>query len=290
MRLVRLSAVIGVALLFDGLTAGCVANVAISQGGHPASRSAVAISVPAYITAGPDGALWFTNLGNKANHGSIGRITTSGKVTIYTGGGIDAPAGITVGPDGALWFTNSAGNSIGRITTSGKISDYTATGVANPIGITNGPDHVLWFTDALQPRLGGCDHHQREDHRAHQLLTSTIQQGSRLVLTGICGSPTPVPRPPGARSLGSTRTARSRNSPIATLTSPLGSRRDQTRRFGSPTTVATPSDASRRAGRAGSSPGRASTSRIRSRPDPTEPFGSPITPTTRSGASARMAK
>jgi streptogramin lyase len=32
------------------------------------------------ITSGPDGALWFTNAGNN----SIGRITTSGKVTNYT--------------------------------------------------------------------------------------------------------------------------------------------------------------------------------------------------------------
>jgi virginiamycin B lyase len=52
----------------------------------------MALSVPAYITTGPDGALWFTNLGNKTNHGSIGRITTKGKVTIYTGARIDAPA------------------------------------------------------------------------------------------------------------------------------------------------------------------------------------------------------
>ena len=38
---------------------------------------------------------------------SIGRITTSGTVTNYTGTGVNAPSGIAVGPDGALWFTNS---------------------------------------------------------------------------------------------------------------------------------------------------------------------------------------
>ena len=59
---------------------------------------------PDDITTGPDGALWFTNAGNN----SIGRITTAGVVTNYTGTGIDEPTSITTGPDGALWFTNLA--------------------------------------------------------------------------------------------------------------------------------------------------------------------------------------
>ena len=71
---------------------------------------------PYGITSGPDGALWFTNSGNN----SIGRITTGGTVTNYTGTGISGPEGITSGPDGALWFTNSGNNSIGRITTGGR--------------------------------------------------------------------------------------------------------------------------------------------------------------------------
>jgi hypothetical protein len=70
------------------------------------------ISNPDAITAGPDGALWFTDAGNN----SIGRITTGGVVTNYTGTGISNPDGITDGPDGALWFTNAGNNSIGRIT------------------------------------------------------------------------------------------------------------------------------------------------------------------------------
>ena len=72
------------------------------------------------ITAGPDGALWFTNSGTPNGPsfvgGSIGRITTAGVVSQYTDPSIDWPAGITAGPDGALWFTNFANNSIGRIT------------------------------------------------------------------------------------------------------------------------------------------------------------------------------
>jgi len=37
------------------------------------------INLPGWLTAGPDGALWFTNYPN-----SIGRITTSRVVTNYT--------------------------------------------------------------------------------------------------------------------------------------------------------------------------------------------------------------
>jgi virginiamycin B lyase len=71
------------------------------------------ISIPGDITAGPDGALWFTSGNN-----TIGRITSTGKVTTYTAPGINTPQGITAGPDRALWFTSSGNNSIGRITTT----------------------------------------------------------------------------------------------------------------------------------------------------------------------------
>ena len=63
------------------------------------------IKVPCGITAGPDGALWFTNDVFGAG-GWIGRITTAGKVTVYRDKGIEGAHGITAGPDGALWFTN----------------------------------------------------------------------------------------------------------------------------------------------------------------------------------------
>jgi hypothetical protein len=69
-------------------------------------------SLPQGITAGPDGALWFTErAGNK-----IGRITTAGVVTneftVPTAN--SSPFGITAGPDGALWFTEYDANKIGR--------------------------------------------------------------------------------------------------------------------------------------------------------------------------------
>ena len=123
--------------------------------------SAPGIDNPAHITAGSDGALWFTNSGTfdqttKTFIGSsIGRITTAGVVTTYTDPGIDGPVGITAGPDGALWFTNDGyqdgttivGASIGRITTAGVVTDYPLSGISPDGGITTGPDGALWFTN-----------------------------------------------------------------------------------------------------------------------------------------------
>jgi streptogramin lyase len=64
------------------------------------------------LTAGPDGALWFTEFQTSAN--AIGRITTSGSITTYTVPTPDSyPDYITAGPDDALWF-GEAGN-VGRI-------------------------------------------------------------------------------------------------------------------------------------------------------------------------------
>ena len=108
------------------------------------------IDQPLGITAGPDGALWFTNQGND----SIGRITTTGAVTNYTGVGVDTPAAITAGPDGALWFTNEGNNTIGSITTAGVVSNYTSATIDAPSAITSGPDGALWFTNQGNNSIG----------------------------------------------------------------------------------------------------------------------------------------
>ncbi|HEX9038484.1 MAG TPA: zf-HC2 domain-containing protein [Ktedonobacterales bacterium] len=101
-------------------------------------------SCPDVITAGPDGALWFTARATD----QIGRITPSGAVTIYSlphAGSL--PEGITTGPDGALWFAERGASRIGRITTSGAISEYPIAGGSALISITTGPDGALWFTE-----------------------------------------------------------------------------------------------------------------------------------------------
>lgn len=104
---------------------------------------------PYVITAGPDGALWFTEIvGNK-----IGRITTDGTITEFPLPSAGASVqGITVGPDGALWFTEALGK-IGRITTDGSITEFALQHDAT--SITSGPDGALWFIEWARTRSGG---------------------------------------------------------------------------------------------------------------------------------------
>ena len=59
--------------------------------------------LPNQIAAGPDGALWFTEVDR------IGRISTGGVVTEFAIGAVSIPEGIVAGPDGALWFTEIGG-------------------------------------------------------------------------------------------------------------------------------------------------------------------------------------
>jgi len=122
------------------------------------------------ITAGPDGALWFTE--KTAN--KIGRITTAGVVTnefaITT-----AAAGandITTGPDGNLWFTEEAVNKIGKMTTSGIVTEIAVpTASSQPEGIALGPDGNIWFSEYSASKIG------------------------RVNLTGGGGNPTATPTP-----------------------------------------------------------------------------------------------
>jgi len=102
--------------------------------------------VPRGITAGPDGNLWFTQIGT-ANE--IGRITPSGRITNFTiPTANSSPEDITAGPDGNLWFTETNGGKIGRITTSGTITEFSLPSGSGGYGITVGSDGNLWFADA----------------------------------------------------------------------------------------------------------------------------------------------
>ncbi len=110
---------------------------------------------PAWITAGPDRNLWFTEFCEN----KIGRINPkTGTITEFsTGLSADSgPDGITTGPDGNIWFAQEIGNEIGRINPwTGTITEF-STGIspsAGPIKITSGPDGKLWFTEDSGPGL-----------------------------------------------------------------------------------------------------------------------------------------
>ncbi len=120
---------------------------------------------PWEITHGPDGNVWFTEIGDNLHapgHGhkiegnKIGRITPQGQVTEFPVPTFDSfPNHITTGPDGALWFTENTGNKIGRITTSGAITEFPIpTPNSRSIGITAGLDGNLWFTEQIGQRIG----------------------------------------------------------------------------------------------------------------------------------------
>ncbi|SPT59679.1 hypothetical protein [Actinomadura madurae] len=107
------------------------------------------------ITAGPDGAMWFTG----RSSGSIGRIDASGTVTAYATGLV--PVELTTGPDRAIWFTTNGG-TIGRLDpATGAVASYPTPNGRNgsPVmgGIVTGPDGDLWFTEPGAGKVGRID-------------------------------------------------------------------------------------------------------------------------------------
>jgi virginiamycin B lyase len=103
-------------------------------------------SRPLAIVAGPDGALWFTQVG--ANR--IGRMTTDGVVanewTAPTPN--SQPDGIAIGPDHSVWFAEVLGNKIGRLRPGGAIVEYSVpTEDSRPTEVAIGPDGHVWFTE-----------------------------------------------------------------------------------------------------------------------------------------------
>lgn len=105
------------------------------------------------ITAGPDGALWFTDHTSLDIPNQVGRITTSGAITEYRLAACGCtPGGIVTGSDGALWFAE--GTRIGRITTGGSVTAYAIPNAVDLGGITAGPDGALWFTDTQTDLIG----------------------------------------------------------------------------------------------------------------------------------------
>ncbi|WP_217912823.1 virginiamycin B lyase family protein [Miltoncostaea marina] len=98
-----------------------------------------------WITAGPDGNVWFT----AASGRRIGRVSPDGQVTEHpVAAGV--PVGITAGPDGALWFgligAGRAPNAVGRVTPDGAMTRVPLPRRVVPLDIATGPDGALWVT------------------------------------------------------------------------------------------------------------------------------------------------
>ena len=125
---------------------------------------------PVSMTLGPDGALWFTELGIGSLTGcQIGRITTgaSPSITEYRlkfpqpSPDGDVCLGITsVG--GAIWFAEADTGVIGRVTTAGVVTEYGIPGNGTTaLFVTGGPDGNLWFTDGgFDPNISGVGTNQ----------------------------------------------------------------------------------------------------------------------------------
>lgn len=125
---------------------------------------------PFEITIGPDGNLWFTELGIQSLTGcQIGRITTGGSpsITEFTlPFGQPAPDGDLcldlTSAGGAIWFAEANTGAIGRVTTGGVVTEYGIPGSGTTaVYVTAGPDGNLWFGDGgFDPNVQGVGTNQ----------------------------------------------------------------------------------------------------------------------------------
>lgn len=122
----------------------------------PLSRANGAVLVPVNAIFGPDGALWFV----EETQQTIGRVTTSGTLSLFPIPNGTMPENLIVGPDNALWFVSGTGllqdgGFVGRLTTSGSFTLYP---IPNALNASNGfkevaphgslfvgPDGKIWF-------------------------------------------------------------------------------------------------------------------------------------------------
>jgi streptogramin lyase len=123
----------------------------VQAAGQVSEYALPAGSKPLRIALGPDGKVWFTEVGTS----KIGKIGTSGTVTEYSLPSGSKPWGIAAGPDGKLWFTDSGTSKIGRISTSGVVEEFPVAAGTTPYGISADPSGGrMWFTDCS----GGNSH------------------------------------------------------------------------------------------------------------------------------------
>lgn len=109
---------------------------------------------PEYLTSGPDGDIWFTEL----YADQIARLAPDGTVTNFPLAQYRVDAeGITEGPDGNIWFSEPGAEGIGRMTPSGVVKSFALAGSPDPRGVTIGPDGNLWFAEYDAGGVGRVD-------------------------------------------------------------------------------------------------------------------------------------
>jgi virginiamycin B lyase len=108
-------------------------------------------SQPGWLTAGPDGQIWFTHQSTAPSAISKVQIQGTPFVRYNTSITNTGPRGITPGPDGNVWYTKQGG--VGRMQPDGTMTEYGVPNGGDSAGITLGPDNNLWFTQQLGNRI-----------------------------------------------------------------------------------------------------------------------------------------
>jgi virginiamycin B lyase len=108
------------ALWFTETAGGRIGRITTHGKVSEYSAGITSMEEPGDLAAGSDGAIWFTEYEPYASYSSraakIGRITTQGKITEYSGiGSHSKPTGIVQGPDRNMWFIETAADRLGRV-------------------------------------------------------------------------------------------------------------------------------------------------------------------------------
>jgi virginiamycin B lyase len=137
-------------------TRGAISLYSLPARSVPGYPGPVVRQVPAAITAGRDGNLWFA----EDRGPGLGRITPGGQITEFDVPGLRQTAfsvrALTAGPDGAVWFTlaqtpgelnpsvSTRPGQLGRVAPDGSVTLFTPPGEGTTGPIVLGKDGNLW--------------------------------------------------------------------------------------------------------------------------------------------------
>jgi len=114
-------------------------------------------SLPNYITAGPDGNVWF----GESNAPKVGKITPQGAITEFSlpsSLGATGVGDIISGPNDNLWFDVANSNGTGEIvemTTAGTIVlEFSLANASEANSLAKGSDGNIWFADYSSGVIG----------------------------------------------------------------------------------------------------------------------------------------